>query len=103
MLKQLQKEYQQPNEMYQTYVFILIKLNSVYFYFFHNSQDVGKSLTVGSIYCTFNQRLFEWHRCEILSIDNSDIAIKYIDIGYIDLVSNKNIKILKVKLYISVL
>ena len=51
---------------------------------------------VGSIYCTFNQINFEWSRFELLSINNNDAAIFYIDIGSTDLVSIKSIKLLKV-------
>lgn len=48
------------------------------------------------MYCVFNQKLFEWHRCEIIRINHSDISIFYIDIGSVDLVSIKSLKTLKV-------
>jgi hypothetical protein len=55
-----------------------------------------KTLTLGSIYCTFNQKAFEWQRCEILLVNKSDASIFYTDTGSSDLVPIKTIKVLKV-------
>ena len=55
----------------------------------------GASLGLG---CTFNQRLFEWHRCEIQSIVKSNAYVMFIDTGETDLVPLKSVKFLKVSL-----
>ena len=52
----------------------------------------SKNLTVGTLCCVFNQKLFEWHRCEILSFNNHDAFISYVDIGTTDLVHTKYIR-----------
>ncbi len=55
-----------------------------------------KHFIVGSTYCTFNQRLYEWHRCEILRVNERDALVFFTDIGAKDLVPIKSLKILKV-------
>ena len=56
----------------------------------------ANTITIGSIYCVFNQKQFEWQRCEIIRINQNDLSIFYIDSGVSDLVSIKSIKTLKV-------
>ena len=49
-------------------------------------------LILGSKCCVFNQQLFEWHRCEILIVNKSEVLISYIDLGWTDLVAVKSVK-----------
>lgn len=62
---------------------------------FYCSDLIPKSLVVGSIHCTFNQKLYEWHRCEILRVNEKDALVSYIDIGSKDLVPIKSLKTLR--------
>ncbi|CAF0937993.1 unnamed protein product, partial [Brachionus calyciflorus] len=75
MLAQLQSQYQDAHEDCESL----------------NISDVK----LGSTYCSFNHILFEWHRCEILAVNMTDVYISYIDIGHTDLVPVKSIKNLK--------
>jgi len=54
-----------------------------------------KNLKLGLLYCVFNQKNFEWQRCEILRINQNEISIFYIDFGEIDLVAAESIRPLK--------
>jgi len=56
-----------------------------------------KTLVPGMLYCSFNRKLFEWHRCEILLVTKNDVSVFNIDIGTTDLIPIKSIKILKEK------
>ncbi|CAF0920765.1 unnamed protein product [Brachionus calyciflorus] len=74
MLAQLQLEYQDVHE---------------------NSEIAISDLKFGSIYCSFNHILLEWHRCEIIAFNKTNVYISYIDIGQTDLVTLKSIKSLR--------
>jgi tudor domain-containing protein 1/4/6/7 len=64
---------------------------------FENNEFDPKNLIVGSVYCTFNQKLFEWHRCEILRINERDALVFFTDIGCKELVQIGSLKLLKDK------
>lgn len=77
--------------------FLVAKTNNNFFFFsFSSNEFEPKNLVVGSVYCTFNQKLYEWHRCEILRINERDALVFYIDIGTKDLMPIKALKTLKV-------
>ena len=68
------------------------------FIFFQSPTFMPKVLVPGSLYCTFNRRLFQWHRCELLLVTKTEASVFYIDIGSTDLIPIKSVKTLKVKI-----
>jgi len=58
-------------------------------------------LVPGYKYCTFNRKLFQWHRCELLLVTKTEASVFNIDIGTTDLIPIKSVKTLKVNIFFS--